>query len=439
MAYRPFTVKRRLWIFPVSFLALALIGLGSITWMGNRDYERELDRARKAGLIVAPEDLAPPSASPSENAAGHYQTAVKLFRAIPSRDQELVLHYPSRTLEERKKYAKDRGWSTVPTEADIDLALKSFEPALNLLRTAVQKPKLDFQRDWSLPIMSEIYGIARLSGAIRVLAQRQGRLGDFNGAFENLHLLRRMAKQIVSEPTFNSYQQANALYAISQSAASRIAWDNRNRPEVVDRVRQFLALDEVEPNLKKALQSSLLENLTLLDLLRTNPRYLGLKDDDLAGADMIAVKLPQAHPRLKAAILREAIRENEALKVPSIGARVSLLEGREMSDEDRFLLTMTRFVRYGSGLEGYLNGVISTRQKRAIYVIQTYLGDEFTRTGKFPKELPAPAKKILDPGTGRPFQYTAFKDHCELRIDRPDSYPLEFLPKDYRPPERGPR
>lgn len=432
-------MKRRLWIFPVSFLALALIGLGSITWMGNRDYERELARARKAGLIVGPEDLAPPSATQSENAAGHYQTAVKLFRAIPSRDQELVLSYPRRTTAERKEYAKLRRWTSVPTEADIDLALRSFEPALNLLRIAVQKPKLDFQRDWRLPMQSEIYGVARLSGSIALLAERQCRTGDFDGAFENLFLLRRMAKQIVTEPTFESYHQANALYAIAQSAASRIAWEHRRRPEVVVRVRQFLALAEVEPNLKKALQSSLLENLTGLDLLRTDPRFLGLKDDDLGSADMIAVKLPQAQPRLKAAILREAIRENEALKVPNIGARVSLLERREMSDEDRFLLQMTRFVRYGSGLEGYLNGVMNTRQKRAIYVVQTYLSDEFIRTGKFPKDLPTVAKKILDPGTGRPFKYIAFKDHCELRPDLPETYAVEYLPKGYRPPERGPR
>ncbi len=425
-------MKRRLWIFPVSFLALALIGLGSITWMGNRDYERELERARKAGLIVAPEDLAPPSATANENAAGHYQTAVKLFHAIPLRDKELVLHYPNRTLEERKKYAKDRGWSSVPTDADIDLALKSFEPALNLLRTAVQKPKLDFQRDWRLPIPSEIYGIARLSASISLLAQRQCRAGDFDGGFENLFLLRRMAKQIATEPIFRSYFEANSLYATSQSTASRIAWDHRQRPEVVERVRRFLALNEFEPDLQKALQSSLLENLTMLDLLRSDPRSLGLKDDDLGGADMIAVKLPQAQPRLKAAILREAIRENEVLKIPEIGQRVTILERGDMSDEDRFLLQMTRYVRSGSGMNGYFNNVIFTRRNKAAFVIQTYLCEEFAHTGTFPKELPAPAKKILDPSTGRPFKYTVFKDHCELRSD-PDIYRAEFLPKNYRP------
>lgn len=401
--------------------------------MGNRDYERELARARKAGLIVAPEELAPPSATPSENAAGHYQTAVKLSRAIPSRDQELVRHYARRSLEEKKEHAKMRGWSSVPTEADIDLSLKSFEPALNLLRTAVQKPKLDFQRDWRLPIQSEISGLGLLTASLTLLAERQCRTGNFDGAFESLHLLRRMAKQIVTEPTFVSYREANALYAVSQTTASRIAWNHRSRPEVVEKVRQFLALQDYEPDLKKALQSSLLENLTLLDLLRTDPRSLGLKDDDLASADMIAVKLPQAQPRLKAAILRGAIRESEALRIPEIGRRVSLLEGGKMSDEDRFLLQMVRYVQHGSGIEGYLNSVMNSRRRKAMYCVQTYRGEEFVRTGKFPKELPALAMKILDPGTGRPFKYTAFKDHCELRPDLPETNVVEYLPETYRP------
>ena len=192
---------------------------------------------RAEGLPFVAAEIAPPHPPPSEDATPVLRAALRL---LPKKPVESALIEAARD----------------PSPA-ADRPLAAYAPALARVETVMDRPRVDFRRDWDLGpdlLFPELQGIKALGRAAAVRAVRLARKGDDTTALKSLDLARRLALWTGEEPTLISMLVRIAIEAMAIDAVERCLAASAGNPKRIARYAAWVRAAPPLPDLADGLR-----------------------------------------------------------------------------------------------------------------------------------------------------------------------------------------
>ena len=182
------------WLVAVTFFSLFAIALYKLSPAGRAGsaMEHAIASAKGAKLALGPEDLARlnPPVDEQNNAASTYREAMAMRKDMKKALMPLEGNLEPKT---HKPYSSTQ----------IDAAIQTAKPLLDIVERADAKPGLNWNRDWSrgamvlFPEFAELKSIARY---FNTRAEAKERRGDHLGALHDLRESFKIARKIGEEP-----------------------------------------------------------------------------------------------------------------------------------------------------------------------------------------------------------------------------------------------
>lgn len=266
--------KRPVWILLV-ILGLPCLGLlvfGGAYALRKFDYgpaSRELDEAvaayRAAGMPWEAGEVHPRPPKPEENAADGLRAAMATFddKRLQRERKEMEAALDSRDL------------------VKAGSLLSPHRQALALATKAVEKPRLDFGRDWDYGARLDFSEVGPLRNLIRALALRAELLaasGKDSEAMQDLQTASRLAERIGQESGLIQLLTGIAGERIVSDAALRCATHMQARPGSLERLAKSLG-DAREWDLEFALRAEAYLGISTIRNLRYHGRLIK-KDEE---------------------------------------------------------------------------------------------------------------------------------------------------------------
>jgi len=390
-------LKRSLKVgIPIGLLMAS--GLGWMFWT-SAAYERELDLARRAGLLRTAQELLSKPVPLDQNAAPLYADAYRQARLL-WKGTSLVAAY--RPEMDSKEQIRIFGRAYTPAEAaeQIDRELVHWKPVFDLVEEASSRPQYAVYVNWDDPNDPWRHELNfHPFRGLSVDALRQAAKGSFGTAKKRCDQLDQMAMHL------GTSHHAGYLANAFQSAADSLCLELAARyPELHEYAKRRFGRVREGLDIRRTLRFQLKGNLAALETYYRNPKRLGFRDEDLRIEDplryrslneSLATVLTQATRRAYARLPKNSKdwrKNRDALA--SIDAAVrSNLVGQ---------VSHLGFV----GNHEYLADFYPrSLQRQRLCLAALVLLEEQRRTGKIPDQLPKDAATHLEVFTDKPFHY----------------------------------
>lgn len=369
-----------------------------------REAQDEIRLLKAAGLPTTPQDMAEPILSGSENAAGHYQMALRALKGIDGNKRRLIRDY-LRTPADVLERSMGRAFGGHIDNKTVERVLTEYQPVFESIREATSKPHLNFERPWeqgaalAFPEYSEL---REIGDGLRMRAMVEALKGQNKEAIDSLWMMRAMSRHMFEEPTMISQlvgisneKRANA-YTIELILTTK-------SPDFAAGAQKFLAEPTAAPNLKRGLRGEIFFAVIGPDQLKNDPSML-FSSDSAEGKKMAFLyRISYFRNKAQALTLR---RYREALtKIPD--SDPSFEKTRQIMNE------LDRKIQTDHSIPGQMASMMtpvfaqmasSAASKRTYDVLfQAAAKAAAVRalTGKFPEILPG----FTDPANGKPIQY----------------------------------
>ncbi len=335
---------------------------------------------RGTGLPFVAFDIALPRPSPAEDATPAIRSALK---ALPKGKAKAALASAMR----------DFGSGSDPVVAD-------YARSLALIASAVDRPRVDFRREWDLGpnvLFPEYAGMKDLARAATVRAVHEAQRGDDVKALRDLGLAQRIGLWAGEEPTIISALNRIAIETIALDGAELCLAAAKGRPERIARYVAWLRVAPPKSDLGKALRGEAWMGVASgrnLDHFRTDHpdvrllRHDGLPDGTMQRAMM--ARILQAWTEAADATDRFRLPPIELGKrFDAVGAKYETKRGMSQT------LVAILFPSVGTMSRAFVN----LDAKRAVALGFAEAMDVQARTGRWPSTM-----SPIDPFTGKPLR-----------------------------------
>lgn len=351
-----------------------------------------LKEYRANGLPFVAADVAPSHVSPDQNAAPAIRAAIK---ALPKKAAENALS------------AAFKKADPVP-QALID----PFAKSLSLIEASLNRPKVDFGRDWDLGpniLFPEYSGTKVLARAAAARAVRSAAKGDDAAALKDLTLARQLSVWAGQEPTLISMLVLIADESIALNGAERCLIEVADKPERIARYQKWLAQEPPLPVYGDALRGEAFLGVTVCRNLDLYGGVRGMNAwEEGRGKEVDPSRLRRSGVPSDAKqrgflarnlqVWNEAYRTTDGFRQPAgkIGKRLDSIVKR--LDESKGLsYTLQRVLMPVFGQAGQAVTRLEARR-----VVQKGFAEALrvhAETGRWPEAVPQ-----IDPFTGKPLK-----------------------------------
>ncbi len=202
---------------------------------------------QKNGLPFVAADLFPEKVAEGENAAAAIRAAIKVMP-------------PQKTDGDLAKELKKRNGEAV------DSLVAQYGPSLNLLEGALNRPKVNFKRDWDLGpylLMPEYRFMKAMAKAAAVRAGRNAAKGNDEAALADLTLARQVALWAGQEPTIISMLVRIASETIALAGLERCLDEAAKDPQRIALYSVWLEKSPPLPEFGKALRGEAFQGIVV--------------------------------------------------------------------------------------------------------------------------------------------------------------------------------
>jgi len=204
----------------------------------NGDLPAAVAEYQKNGMPFVTADLFPEKVADTDNAASAIRAAV---RVMP----------PQKVDGELTQELKKRNY------ASVDSLVAQYDPALKHIQTAIDRPKVDFKRDWDLGpylLLPEYRPMKTLAKAAAIRAGRNAAKGNDEAALADLTLARQVAVWAGQEPTIISMLVRISSETIALGGLERCLDAAASDPKRIARYTDWLAKSPPLPEFGRALR-----------------------------------------------------------------------------------------------------------------------------------------------------------------------------------------
>lgn len=398
--------RRRRWWLPPLLIVAVVAGTGWwLNYSSAKALEVQVERARKLGMIVTPEDMNALKPADADNAFFDYEAAYKELQKQP-KDTKTILRHPSTFLTASNRVANTR--STLGRSNPV-----TWPEVLEIARSAksvFQRIKVGNEKTSFFDPEFRTEGIKRaatdLTFACALAAEAEAKAGNYDLAVGYLKLGRGMSEKLYGFPSLLKVLQGCALDQIVEATLRRIVLGIKS-PEDLDRFAEF-AIRSTSPSIKTALQSEPLSTIDGIDMIAKDPTVWN--DDTWRDTNywrMTSLRVGWIGNGVKMRTTRAFMHAYSSLSNDPNDLSNSAKAAQEISANIRTdgsyagSLAEKVVATYDSLFEGIAKTTFARRLNAAfIEICRAKL-----ETGRYPANLPKSAMKFLDPMTGKPFIY----------------------------------
>lgn len=395
--------KLTIWTIVGGVASLVIAGV-LMSYSAGREAQEEIRLAKEAGWATTPQDMAEPILSGDENAAGHYQMALRSLKGIDGNKRRLIRDY-LRTPTDVLERSLGRAFGGHIDDKTVDRVLTEYQPIFKSVQEATAKPHLNFERPWEQGIalaFSEYSELREIGDAYRMRAMLDAKQGRFGEAIESLRTMRSMSRHMYEEPTIISQlvgisneKRANA-YAVELILKTK-------SPVFAAEAQKFLSETTPGPDLKRGLRGEVFYAVTGPDQLKNDPSMLFSQDSPEAKKMAFLYRISYFRNKAQALTLR---RYREAFsKIPD--------DDRDGEKTREVMRQLDETIQADKSIPGLMASQMtsvfaqiagSSAAKRTYDVLFQAAAKAATilaTTGKAPESLPG----FTDPTNGTPIQY----------------------------------
>ncbi len=425
--------------FGFLFLTMLIVGFYNYENHRGRDAWREYEAEAKArGVKLNLEDFIPPPVPESENFAAlpiFYAGGNPFqFPAPPSVSAYRAKKLPPEDLldlrKQRDAFVKAKWIDAASDEParDILRALERFEPELQTIRDAVDRPHTQFRVDASEEPIAKRPQMTAAMGAGMVLALRTRAhlaVGESEKAFSEFIVGKRLAEAMEGDPTLLSTLAAMAIWnGLADAVQAGLLGRNWNEPELGRLVTTLQDKGLIEAwrfglKTERAQTNHLFEWIADLRAGRKN-----LTDD----TGLRIATIPSLYPSGWIALNRVKLNQyydSAIARVEANGGTFSL--GKSEKNHEQYRLEPSIFVRLQNMFLIMLLPMTESLEKRVLRahtrIQQAYAGcilEQYrNRHGAFPDDVATAfdeidAKVPMDVGDGESLRYEKTDDGYQL-------------------------
>lgn len=405
-------------VIAVLIVSFALLCMGVYLLFnsgGRRDFDAAMVEARAAGMATTPDDLRRFLPDPSENAQPFY-AAIIARGAIP----------------QAKADPKTR---QIPA-SEYEVAAKWVETNHRDLDRAERMPHYGLDRPWekgSGVIFPELSQMKNMTKALSFAAIHYSRNGDVDKAVDCLRKAKAMGKHLGEEPTLIGYLVSVALLAIQDSALVTVAWELRDNPAALQRLKVLSDEPFDPPSLKRGFMGESYYQVQLPEEIARQPEALfgyGNTNDPETLKLKLAVRLPFARYRASAANLRKLTETYRQLTDKPDNKTVEELTKKldfPPTLSDPLSQTLAQALVPVFSQAGQMQTKMDARQRLGRVAIR--LLEVRQKTNGFPSSLKNWGEITTDPFSGKPFIFRATADGFvigSVGYDRKDDTLAQF-------------
>lgn len=420
--------RRKVWRGLAIFVGLGGVSYGVWYGLASRTLSRERDLADKLGLIKTSREISGSPLPDSQNAAAELLAASVAYSKVPSKDIEAIWRQP---VQPESKGMKAKPF-VPPTKADIDHARAALGEVLDHLKKAASRPRwvpaVDWEQPWNLDMNQ-----TRPAHELTRLAFYRAHFGDLDGALAELRTVLRLAQLYLQLPSMFAMIRGTQLENSVGRQALAIAWDKRRDPAAIAKVRALMELEPTPFEFADRMPTEILSYSWGIRKLGSDPRAIGLKDDDL-NVFQLPLRLA-AYNMVQQAIAIRICRETYERNRGMGRDFVAMLKKLSRTEPEKATQWQWNDVidSYYPKLDFtyYIQSGASNQVKRRLRIAALQLIESYARLGKYPPSLPD-HPDMTDPFSGKPFQYLAVRGHRVLyaaNIDGQNGKPDEYTKK----------
>lgn len=385
----------RRWMIPVGIVVAFAITAILLDFNAERQFQHEVDLARKAGLVTRPSDLKSTLIPERENAAPPYRLALdKLKKADPTLISKIGW------FEFGMSDARVAALGRPQTKEEMRTAVEAMRVAFPDALEGLRRPTLDLQRDWDnagLMLFPEVHPLKSIAKGLCIDGYLKASTGDTVGAMDRIRQARRMAEHLMQEPTMIAQEAGSRVLNFSDEAVIAMAINPDAKPDMLAAAQKHFAGETSVLDIRKGMRTQGFLMTTMLDAFQKNPADLGFKDDDLPPLEpkrLLGITwikrsaqtiLVRAHRRASEKLPRDPRDWESARKV---------LDELEFELDESPVARWTQFWGYGYQKAAYEIGF--TLQRRRLAHVACVLQAIRLRTGSYPASLPEMGDDTID-------------------------------------------
>lgn len=238
--------------------------------------QSQIEAARKEGVPVEIEDIqSAPPADPTLNAATVYRDLVAMFD------------------DPKAKSAMQVALGEKSTIAEVERALVTLKPVIDLVEEAARRPVLAPDRDWTDPFNVVMPELAASKSAAKLLiekAKTQARNGNGVEAMKTLSRAYTFARHSSQTPMLIGYLVAVAEEALILRGMEAVLNSSGQDPKTVAEGRKTLASFGPVLNLRDAMGGEVITSRTVLHMKSNPPDWFGATNDPLSQSSVIMTR-----------------------------------------------------------------------------------------------------------------------------------------------------
>lgn len=411
----------RWWMVPL-IIVLTIFGLG-VYFAGEADrrFDAEVAACAAAGMPVTLERFRGEPVPADQNAAGHYQQAIRLKKMLPADIVTMVQIYDPTAKPEDLKRRMSRTFKGEVDEPTLRKVLVEWEPVFDAIVEGTRKPKLNWNRPWELGYevtMPEYGELRTMATALGLDAQMRAKAGDVTGALARLVQSRTIGEQCFQEPILIAQLVGAATIQRTNNVAMKIALENRDDPKALTKMSEYFADEPSLPRIRWAFGGEVYFLATLPDKFASEAYGQSSSDYEPSAENMAtrAMKIRWVRRSAQARILklyREAWNQ-----MPDDPAQWKESEG-VLDDLDRKIAADKSFIGQVASIfppvfAGIGQSSGNAVQRHRLGKLAIALIEERARMGRYPAALPKLGDLTVDVYTGTALKYLPSSDGFRL-------------------------
>lgn len=368
--------------------------------------DAQIAAAKKEGIPLTPEDLnAIVKVPDDQNAAPFYSQAIAMLKDRP-KVGKVVSAVSSAAMGSPKPEDAALAESSLPT----------LDPLYALLEKATQKPRCDWNRDWSkgsnilFPEFSTMRNFSRIT---TYRAEQRSANGDWQGALHDIAMSAKISQHAGDDPILIGMLVQSGDEAITVHSFNRIILEHKDDARFLTQARKVFDGLGPLPNFRRSLLGEVVMGRATIRSLNRISDLTGNPSDDQSNQSNRMQEMVMSNPLVRNAFDAKFIEAYRTLlrAVPdggenwSIAAKATSDVSKKIEADHSFTNTINRIMLPVFGQAATAIG--RNQANRRLTDVTLRLLAEHAKTGKYPAVLPDFGELGIDPFSGAPLHYRA--------------------------------